>query len=100
MHIVLDTLASQCDNARVFFADGLATRKLRIRIGMDNLSLLVCLMKNVNQLEEWEWFKTNVIGANGVLVDDWRAASDVISDETYVDSSYDLALMKMAMYER
>ena len=44
--------------------------------------------------------KTNVIGGILVLVDDWRPASDVMSDETYVDSSYDLALMKSAMKDR
>jgi hypothetical protein len=68
--------------------------------GYEKLSLLVYLMKNVKQLEERERFKTNVIGANVVLVDDWRPASDVMSDETYVDSSYDLALMKVAMRDR
>ena len=44
--------------------------------------------------------KTKVIGGTVVLVDDWRPASDVMSDETYVDSSYDLALMKSAMKAR
>ena len=69
-------------------------------MSMENLSLLVYLMKNVNQSKEWEPFKTNVICYSIVLVDDWRPASDVMSDETYVDASYDLALMKMTMRDR
>ncbi len=69
-------------------------------MSIDNLSLFVHLIKNANQLEEWERFKTNVIGANVALVDDWRPASDMMSNEMYVDSSHDLALMKSAMKGR
>jgi len=69
-------------------------------VGMDNLLLLVNLIKTVHQLGEWERFKINVICANVVLIDDWRPVSDVMSYETYADSSCDLALMKSAMNHR
>jgi hypothetical protein len=46
--IGLATPAWQCDNKRAFSAGGLVTGKLRTRICVDNLSILVFLMKDVN----------------------------------------------------
>jgi len=95
--IVLAAPASQCENERVFSAAGLVTGKLRTTMGIDNLSMLVFLMKNVNQKEEWDRLKTCGIGGNVVRDIDWRPASDVMSEETYLDSLYDNALIKSAM---
>jgi len=95
--IVLAAPASQCDIERVFSAAGLVTGKLRTTMGIDNLLMLVLLMKNINQKEEWGRFKTGGIGGNNVRGRDWRPASDVMSEETYLDSLYDSTLIKSAM---
>ncbi len=85
---MLAALASQCDNERVFSAAGLVTGKLRNRMGVEHLSMLVYLMKNVDQNAEWELLKKNVIGKN-VALGEWAPASDVMSDEAYLlDSIY------------
>ena len=92
-------LRLQCDNEREFSAVRLVTGKLRNRMGRDNMSLLVYLMKNVDQLEEWDHLKTNIIRSN-VVLGEWHPTSDVMSDEAYVDSyDYDLALMKSPMWD-
>ncbi len=62
-------------------------------MGVDNLSMLVFLMKNVNQKEEWDRFKRS-IGVDVVRDGEWRPASDVMSEDAYVDSSYDFALIR------
>jgi hypothetical protein len=91
--IVLAAPASQCENGRVFSAAGLVTGKLRTRMGIDNLSsMLVFLMKNTTQTEDWDRFNTCGIGGNVVRDSDWRPASEVMSEETYLDSLYDNAL--------
>ncbi len=95
--IVLAAPASQCNNERVYYAVGLVTGKLRTTMGIDNLSMLVFFMKNVNQKEEWDGFKKCGIGGNVVRDRDWRPASDVVSEETYLDSLFDNALIKSAM---
>jgi hypothetical protein len=68
-------------------------------MGIDILSMLVFFMKNTNQKEEWDRFKTCGISGNVVRDSDWRPASEVMSEETYLDSLYDNALMKSAMHD-
>ena len=57
-------------------------------------------MKDVNQKEEWDRIKRNIIGTDSVRDGEWRPVSDIMFEDAFVASFYDSALMNNAMQQK